>query len=54
MTDPFTEHDIRAKSGSDAESVEEARKLLGHADSQVTEQHYRRKPVRVKPLSGLK
>lgn len=46
----FTEHDIRAKCASDAETLEHARALLAHADSRTTERVYRRKPERVKPL----
>lgn len=42
----FTEHDLRAKAGSDAESIEKARKLLQHATAQTTV-IYRRKPERV-------
>jgi hypothetical protein len=43
----FTEHDLRAKVGSDAESVEKARALLQHADARTTNRVYRRKPERV-------
>lgn len=43
----FTEHDLRAKAGSDAESLEKARALLQHADSATTQRIYRRKPERV-------
>ena len=46
----FTEHDIRAKCASDAESLEHARALMAHADSRTTDTIYRRKPERVKPL----
>jgi integrase len=46
----FTEHDIRAKSASDAETLEHAQRLLAHADSKITDRVYRRKPERVKPL----
>lgn len=46
----FTEHDLRAKVGSDAESLERARALLAHADSRMTQKAYRRLPERVKPL----
>lgn len=45
----FTEHDMRAKCASDAETLEHARALLAHADSRVTDRIYRRKPERVKP-----
>jgi integrase len=43
----FTEHDLRAKVGSDAESLEKARKLLQHADASTTQRIYRRKAERV-------
>jgi integrase len=42
-------HDLRAKSGSDAGSDQEAQDRLGHADAKVTRRHYRRKVQRVKP-----
>lgn len=44
VTERFTEHDLRAKCASDAESLERA-----HADSQITRRIYRRKPERVRP-----
>ena len=47
VTEHFTEHDLRAKAGSDAESLELARALLQHADSRTTAAIYRRKPERV-------
>ena len=46
----FTEHDLRAKVGSDAESREHARALLAHADARTTDKIYRRKPEVVKPM----
>jgi integrase len=46
----FTEHDLRAKCASDAESLEHARALLSHADARTTASVYRRKPERVRPL----
>jgi integrase len=51
VTEPFTEHDVRAKVGSDAESLEHARALLSHADPRTTERSYRRRAEVVKPLS---
>lgn len=45
----FTEHDLRAKVGSDAESLERARQLLAHASDSTTKRIYRRKPERIKP-----
>jgi integrase len=50
ITERFTEHDLRGKVGSDAESLERARQLLGHADSKITERVYRRKPEMVRPM----
>jgi len=50
VAERFTEHDLRAKCASDAESLEHARALLSHADARTTERVYRRKPERVKPL----
>ena len=50
ITERFTEHDLRGKVGSDAESLERARQLLGHADSKITKRVYRRKPELVRPL----
>lgn len=46
----FTEHDLRAKVGSDAESLERARQLLSHASDTTTKRVYRRKPERIKPV----
>jgi hypothetical protein len=46
----FTEHDMRAKVASDAESLEHAQALLAHADSKTTKRIYRRKAELVKPL----
>lgn len=46
----FTEHDLRAKCASDAETLEHARALLSHADASTTDRIYRRKAERVKPL----
>jgi integrase len=46
----FTEHDLRAKCASDAETLEHARRLLAHADEKTTSRYYRRRPEQVKPL----
>lgn len=46
----FTEHDIRAKCASDAETIEHAQALLTHANSNITKKVYRRKAEIVKPL----
>ena len=49
VTEHFTEHDLRAKCASDAESLEHARAMLAHADARTTEAIYRRRPERVNP-----
>jgi integrase len=46
----FTEHDLRAKCASDAETLGRAQQLLGHADAKITKRVYRRKPEIVRPL----
>jgi integrase len=50
VSERFHEHDIRAKAGSDSETLEDAQKLLAHSDSKITNRVYRRKPEKVKPL----
>lgn len=45
----FTEHDLRAKVGSDVESDERAQQLLNHSSIALTKRVYRRKPNKVKP-----
>lgn len=49
LKERFTEHDMRAKVGSDAESLERANQLLTHSDINLTKRIYRRKPERIKP-----
>jgi hypothetical protein len=51
VTERFTLHDVRAKTGSDAESFERARALLAHAPGSRATGTYRRAPERVVPLS---
>jgi integrase len=53
VTVAFTEHDLRAKCASDAETLEHARALLNHADARTTNKIYRRKPEQVLPLRGV-
>ncbi|WP_343743260.1 integrase [Herbaspirillum huttiense] len=48
----FTDHDLRAKCASDADTLEQARALLAHADSRTTKRVYRRRPELVQPLKG--
>lgn len=54
VTVKFTEHDLRAKCASDADSLEHARALLSHADARTTDKIYRRKPEIVNPLGVMK
>ena len=49
----FWEKSLRAKAGSDAESLEHARALLSHTTTKTT-QIYRRKVEVVKPGKGVK
>jgi integrase len=49
ITHRFTEHDLRAKCASDAETLERARQLLGHVNAQITKRVYRRKPEIIRP-----
>ena len=53
LTERFTFHDLRAKSLSDASSLEEAAARGGHADVRVTDRVYRRLPKSAKALSIL-
>lgn len=53
VAERFTEHDLRAKVGSDAESLARAQELLSHADVKMTEKYYRRKPKRIAPAAWI-
>lgn len=53
VSERFTEHDLRAKCASDAESLERAQQLLAHTDSKVTQSVYRRKPERIMPSKSV-
>lgn len=53
LAEKFTEHDIRAKVGSDANSDLEAQKLLAHSNAALTVKHYRRRGVVVDPAKGF-
>lgn len=50
VTERFTEHDIRAKTGSDAASDQAAQSLLTHANVSMTKRTYRRRAEVVSPL----
>lgn len=54
--DRYMFRDLRAKSISEAESLEEGRKRAGHADGRITEKVYRRLPVRatIQDISHLR
>jgi integrase len=46
----FTFHDLRAKAASDAESVEQAQALLGHASVETTKRVYKRNLTKARPV----
>lgn len=50
VSSPFTFHDLRAKSASDNADIEDAAKLLGHQNSQMTRSVYDRSVRIVQPL----
>jgi integrase len=50
LAEPFTLHDLRAKSSSDTDSLEAASARLGHTSTATTQRTYRRKPAKVDPL----
>jgi hypothetical protein len=49
ISNPFTFHDLRAKSASDAEDPQEATERLAHDDPRTTRKVYLRKPRRARP-----
>ncbi len=54
IVERFTEHDLRAKTGSEIETLEEAQTLLDHTNAAMTSRVYRRKTVQVMPLQKPK
>ncbi|ANI21649.1 hypothetical protein AB870_25780 [Pandoraea faecigallinarum] len=50
VSERFSEHDLRAKAASDAETLEHAQALLSHTDSRTKRRVYRRKAGKVMPL----
>lgn len=54
LTKRFTEHDLRAKVGSDAVSDEDAQRQLDHASIRTTRNVYRRKAVTMPVAKGFK
>jgi integrase len=53
LTERFTEHDLRAKVGSDLDTDQQATELLAHSSTQLTRKHYRRKGQTVTPAKGF-
>ena len=52
LSERFTDHDIRAKTGSDTD-IDHAASLLAHLDAKTTQRHYRRKAEKVVPLKNI-
>jgi integrase len=52
LTESFTEHDLRAKTASDLENLEQAAQLLQHSSSSTTQRIYRRKPDVLLPFKS--
>jgi len=50
LTERFTFHDIRAKTSSDIEDLEEASNVLAHSDIRTTKINYRRNIERIRAL----
>jgi integrase len=48
----FQERDLRALVASESATLQEASERLGHSDTRITANVYRRKPVRIKPLES--
>ncbi|KGE02598.1 Integrase [Pseudohaliea rubra DSM 19751] len=53
LEERFTEHDLRAKVGSDLETDLQASQLLAHSSTQLTRQHYRRRGQTATPAPGF-
>ena len=53
LEESFTDHDLRAKVGSDLDTDSQAVDLLAHSSAQVTKKHYRRKGSKVTPAQGF-
>lgn len=50
VTERFNDKDLRAKAGSESQTLELAQQLLGHSNSAITDRVYRRKPKFVDPV----
>ena len=53
LQERFTEHDLRAKVGSDVATDIDAQQLLAHASAATTNKYYRRRGTLVPPASGF-
>ena len=53
LTEPFREHDLRAKVASDLDTDREAQEQLAHSSADVTRKHYRRRGTIVRPAKGF-
>lgn len=53
LQDSFTEHDLRAKVGSDLATDQMASDLLAHSSTQITRKHYRLRGQQVTPAKGF-
>lgn len=54
LIEPFTEHDLRAKVGSEITTDEEAQRQLDHANVSTTRKIYRRKAILMPVAKGFK
>lgn len=54
LTVRYAERDIRAKVASDADSLQRAQEILGHADAALTKRVYVRKAQLIRPAKGVK
>jgi integrase len=50
----FTEHDLRAKAGSEVQTTAEAQELLNHSSAAITEKVYRRKGKVITPTKDFR
>ena len=53
LANSFTEHDLRAKVGSDQDSLEQTRQLLNHTSAAQTKKSSRRNGATVLPSKGF-
>lgn len=53
LVEPFTDHDLRTKVGSDLETDDDAARLLNHSTKAVTRKHYRLRGSKMQPAPGF-